>query len=126
MSKDNIMVSFLIAVAVVVCVLLFSVEAKAGYNERHYQDLHCTGFVEFRLNDKSRIDCLTSDYAIEFDFSKKWAEAIGQSLYYSLKTGRSAGIYLILKGTRSAVHLAKLKSTISAYNLPITVFTVDY
>lgn len=24
------------------------------------------------------VDCLTNEYAIEFDFSNKWAEAIGQ------------------------------------------------
>ena len=39
---------------------------------------------------------MTKDYAIEFDFAKKWAEAIGQSLYYSKLTGKSPAIVLIL------------------------------
>jgi hypothetical protein len=44
----------------------------------------------------TRVDCLSKDYAIEFDFAKKWAESIGQSLYYSKLTGKSPAIVLIL------------------------------
>ena len=39
---------------------------------------------------------LNYDYAIEFDFAKKWAESIGQSLYYSKMTGKSPAVVLIL------------------------------
>ena len=44
----------------------------------------------------TRIDCLTKDYAIEFDFAKKWAESIGQSLYYAKLTNRNPAVVLIL------------------------------
>lgn len=43
------------------------------------------------------VDCLTDEYAIEFDFSKKWAEAIGQSLYYASQTYRKPGYSLSAK-----------------------------
>lgn len=39
------------------------------------------GKMEVVLKDKTRIDCLTAEYAIEVDFAKKGAEGIGQALY---------------------------------------------
>ena len=44
----------------------------------------------------TRVDCLAKDYAIEFDFAKKWAESVGQSLYYSKMTGKAPAVVLIL------------------------------
>ena len=67
--------------------------------ERDYQYIFCNnqnGIIEYRLKDKSRVDCLTKDYAIEIDYGKKWAESIGQSLYYSYMTNRKAGIGIIV------------------------------
>lgn len=53
--------------------------------------------TEVRLPDGSRVDLLTAHEAIEVDWSRKWCEAVGQSLYYALKTDRCAGIILLLK-----------------------------
>ena len=53
--------------------------------------------TEYLLDDNTRVDCLTDEYAIEFDFGPKWAEAIGQALYYGIKTGRKPGVVLILE-----------------------------
>lgn len=44
-----------------------------------------------------RVDCLTDEYAIEVDFAKKWAEAIGQSLYYAQITGKKPAIGFIVE-----------------------------
>ena len=44
----------------------------------------------------TRVDCLAKDYAIEFDFAKKWAESAGQSLYYAKMTGKAPAVVLIL------------------------------
>ena len=54
------------------------------------------GRKEAVLWDMTRVDCLAKDYAIEFDFAKKWAESIGQSLYYSKLTGKQPAVALIL------------------------------
>ena len=54
------------------------------------------GRKEAVLWDMTRVDCLAKDYAIEFDFAKKWAESIGQSLYYSKLTGKKPAVALIL------------------------------
>ena len=68
--------------------------------EADYQRAWCTpdfGKVEHVLYDGTRVDCLTKDYAIEFDFAKKWAESIGQSLYYAKMTNRVPAVVLILE-----------------------------
>ena len=72
---------------------------KPNQVEMYYENEWCTpdfGRKEVILWDMTRVDCMTKDYAIEFDFAKKWADAIGQSLYYSKLTGKSPAIVLIL------------------------------
>jgi len=71
------------------------------------------------LPDKTRCDCLTQTHAIEFDFGNKWAEAIGQSLYCSLQTGKRAGIVLILEKSKDYRYWIRLNTTIEHFNLPI-------
>jgi hypothetical protein len=76
------------------------VQAAHLYKEKDYQEVWCKkagGITEYVLDDGARVDCLTDEYAIEFDFASKWAEAVGQSLYYALKTGKKPGIVLILE-----------------------------
>ena len=72
---------------------------QSGEVESYYVNQWCTqnfGKKEFRLWDTTRVDCLTKEYAIEFDFAKKWAESIGQSLYYAKMTGKKPAVVLIL------------------------------
>lgn len=72
---------------------------KAKQSEAFYVEQWCTpsfGWKEFRLWDMTRVDCLTKDYAIEFDFAKKWAEGVGQALYYAEMTHKKPAVVLIL------------------------------
>ena len=72
---------------------------KSGQTEAYYVEQWCTpsfGKKEFRLWDMTRVDCLTKDYAIEFNKAKKWAESVGQSLYYSEMTHKKPAVVLIL------------------------------
>lgn len=72
---------------------------KPNQVEAYYQNEWCTpdfGRKEVILWDMTRVDCMTKDYAIEFDFAKKWAESIGQALYYSKLTGKAPAVVLIL------------------------------
>lgn len=64
--------------------------------EKDYVNQYCEGTIEYRLPDKTRVDCLTDEYAIEFDYAKKWAESVGQSLYYAKKTGKKPAVAIIL------------------------------
>ncbi|WP_027177485.1 hypothetical protein [Maridesulfovibrio bastinii] len=106
--------------------ILFPLSAHAS--EHDYQKLWCyehSGVMEYRLPDSTRVDCLTSTHAVEMDFGRKWAEAIGQSLYYSLRTGKRAGIVLILDGKKELRFLKRLKATIKYQSLPIDVWIMD-
>ena len=75
-------------------------QAKHLHPEADYQQAWCSyhkGITEVELDDFTRCDCLTKHNAIEFDFSNKWAESIGQSLHYSNKLHKKAGIVLIME-----------------------------
>ena len=74
--------SAIIAIALLVCACSSPASAKRLHKERWYQEQGCTGVTEYRLPDRTRVDCLLEDYAVEYDFGRKWAEAIGQSLHY--------------------------------------------
>lgn len=103
------------------------VSAKRLHLERYYQEAWCKdrgGQVEVRLPDKTRCDCLTKTHAIEFDFGNKWAESIGQSLYYSLQTGKRAGVVLILEDPKDYKFWIRLNTTIKHFDLPIDTWKI--
>lgn len=92
--------------------------------EKDYQQEYCKGKMEFVLPDRTRVDCLTEDHAIEYDFGKKWAEAVGQSLHYAAHTGRRAGIVLII-GPGDQRYFKRCSDLIKHYNLPIDLWSVE-
>lgn len=51
---------------------------------------------EIRLSDGTRCDLLSTSVAFEVDYSRKWAEGIGQALHYSLLTGFRPGLILLV------------------------------
>ena len=70
---------------------------KGETKEKHFVEAYCKGQIEVVLPDKTRVDCLTDEYAIEFDYANKWAESIGQSLYYAKMTGKKPAVAIIMK-----------------------------
>jgi hypothetical protein len=56
------------------------------------------GEAEYRLPNGSRVDILTDDVAWEVEWSDKWEESIGQSLFYGIATDRRPGVWLLLRG----------------------------
>ncbi len=114
----------IIICAVIVCLLSANVHAKNEWHEADYVNSNCQGKIEFVLPDKTRVDCLTDTQAIEYDFSHKWAEAIGQSLYYSAMTGKQAAIVLIIDPKHNGRYLKRLNKTIKDKCLHIDVQTL--
>lgn len=88
-------------------------------SEADYVKAHCQGIIEYRLPDLTRVDCLDDEHAWEYDFGKKWAEAIGQALHYASHTGRRAGIVLIIEDNRDRLGYNRAKKVISHYGLNI-------
>jgi hypothetical protein len=77
------------------------------------------GRVEVVLPDGTRCDCVTETHAIEFDFGDNWAEAVGQSAYYAIQTGKKAGVVLILETTKDSKYWIRLNTTIEHFDLQI-------
>ena len=85
---------------------------KMAQNEAYYVEQWCKpdfGKREHILWDKTRVDCLTKDYAIEFDFAKKWAESIGQALYYAKMTEKMPAVVLILTNQSDMKYVKRLE-----------------
>lgn len=82
------------------------------------------GILEYRNDDSTRVDCLTDTHAIEFDFANKWAEAIGQALYYQHKTGKRAKVVLILENPQAQMkYYNKVKELSKIYNFDVEYIT---
>ena len=97
-------------------------------HEKDYVNKYCTGIIEYTLPDKTRIDCLTEEYAIEFDFAKKWAESIGQSLYYAKKTGKKPAVAIITEGESDLKYINRIRETdenITIFEIPVVDFSED-
>jgi len=95
------------------------------YNEKYYQTIICEqldGKMEYVLKDKTRVDCFSDEYAMEVDFAKKWAESIGQSLFYAEMTGKKPAIGLII-GKKDAKYVKRIKRVTDKFN--IKIFKID-
>jgi len=97
---------------------------EAKHKESWYQAKTCAGKIEYRLDDRTRIDCLTKDHAIEYDFANKWKESIGQSMHYAIKSNKQAGIVLIMRKDSDDKYLDSLMGAINFYVLPIDVWII--
>jgi hypothetical protein len=95
------------------------------HNEKYYQTKLCSqlgGKMEYRLRDATRVDCITNKYAIEVDWAKKWAEGIGQALYYSIRTKKRPAVALIV-GTKDKKYIKRLEQV--AHKLHIKIFLIN-
>jgi len=117
---------FLLTILMLFFLFPVTASAKNLLKEKYYRSQWCQGKGEMDvvLPDKNRCDCLTDTHAVEVEFGKKWAEAIGQSLYYSLQTGKRAGIVLIIESNKYLKYWIRLNSTIEHFSLPIDTWQV--
>ena len=97
--------------------------AQHIHPEKYYQTQWCNengGTMEYRLKDATRVDCLTKDYAVEVGFVDHKYEDVGQSLYYSLMTGKAPGIVTIIDGDKNyRGHLAVEQALCEHYGIMI-------
>ena len=100
------------------------VQAKHLHKEAEYQTYWCNkhgGQMEYVLNDRTRVDCVLPDLAVEVDFAPKWAECIGQALHYGKMTNRIPACLLILEKDTDVKYLERLQFTVDK---PFRVFTI--
>ncbi len=105
----------------ILCTNLFS---KHIHLEKYYQEAFCkkvNGKMEYILSDRTRVDCQTSTYSFEVDFGRKAFEAVGQSLYYSMITGKKAGIVLIQETKADNRYISRIKKLAKKYNIHLFI-----
>jgi hypothetical protein len=93
-----------------------------------YKKKWCTehhGAAEVKTSDGTTVDCVTSTHAVEFQFAPKWTEAIGRALYYSVETGKKAGIVLIIKDEKGLEDWNRLHAIIEHFKLPIDTWKMQ-
>ena len=109
---------------ILLTLLLITLPCNAArlHPEAYYQDKWCSansGITEYENKDYTRVDCLTDTHAVEFDFAKKWAESIGQSLHYARMTGKKAGIVLIIEKDKDMVYYNRIKPLCDELNITL-------
>ena len=101
--------------------------SKRLYREAEYNQKYCSnigGTTEFRNADLTRVDCLTKTNAIELDFAEKWAEGVGQALYYSQLTGKKGKLVLILENPDVEMkYFERAKLLSKVYNFEVEYIT---
>ncbi|GAK71187.1 hypothetical protein RRU01S_15_01120 [Agrobacterium rubi TR3 = NBRC 13261] len=105
--------------------LIASWSPSHAETESFYQDRFCAGMTKERvLPNGTRVDCLTDVFAIEVDWTHKWAEAIGQSLLYAAATGKQPEIILVCKVRQEAClkHSYLIEEATAHWKLPIKVW----
>jgi len=95
--------------------------------ESHYQKIYCDkigGVTEVVLADRTRVDCLTDRLAIEVDFAEKWAECIGQAIYYGLDQNRKPACLLIMEDPiKDQKYLKRLQRVADRYCIEVYTIT---
>ena len=97
-------------------------------SENEVNKLWCiknNGEEQFRTKDRTFVDCITEDYAIEAEYDYNWKEAIGQSLHYAESTNKRAGILFIKRAKSNKDYYGELMRVIEKFHLPITVFVIN-
>jgi hypothetical protein len=110
-------------------ILAFYLSSADTYHEKDYVAVWCAregGVTEVVLADKTRVDCLLPEYAVEFDYAKKWAESIGQALHYGSMTGRKPAVVLIIKDIKKETRYIKRLEEVAAKQGIIVWAVRDY
>lgn len=90
----------------------------------HLQGQGINATAEHVLPDGTRVDIVTSTYAIEVDFARKWAECVGQALFYALMTGKKP-VCLVLVGVEDREPgLARLRAVCIRERIDVWVYDV--
>jgi hypothetical protein len=102
---------------------LFGKQSERYYQEKFAQEIG--GQVEVVMKDGTRCDILTATHAIEVDFAKKWAEAIGQSLNYAMHTGKRPGVALIVFSPSDNKYIERVRKISAEYSLGLAIYPID-
>lgn len=72
-----------------------------------------------------RVDIAFAWHAVEIDWSFKWAEGVGQALFYGLRTDRKAVVLLLVKCDAGRQHVANARLVAKNNTPPLQVWVLD-
>lgn len=111
-----------------IALLLFSVAvmfSQERQRESYYQEEFAKvlgGETEVVLSDRTRVDIVTDKYAIEVDFGYKWAESIGQALYYEKMLDKQAGVLLVVEGHEEERFINRLMAVAVEHGIKVWIW----
>lgn len=110
-----------------IMLVLFSISifSQTKQRESYYQQKFSVilkGETEVILEDRTRVDIVTSTHVIEVDFAEKWAESIGQSLHYQGMTGKRAGVLLVVEGKKDDRFVERLMGVAAKHGIDVWVW----
>lgn len=81
---------------------------------------------EVRLPDGTRCDLVNAEYAIEVEYPHKWAESIGQSLYYGIELKKKpAVLFLIKDAKREQKYLQRARTVAEKHGITVYEENID-
>jgi len=100
-----------------------SAHAAHLHPESAYRDAWCMGETEVRMPNGNRADCITTNYAVEVEFAKKYHEGVGQALDYARQTGKQPAILLIIENDKDWRYYNKLKPLARKHDIRLWYIT---
>ena len=91
--------------------------------ESAYRDAWCMGKTEVQMPNGNRADCITTNYAVEVEFAKKYHEGVGQALDYAQQTGKKPAILLIIEEVKDWRFYNRLKPLADEYDIRLWYIT---
>lgn len=77
---------------------------------------------EVRLFDGTRVDIITPHHAVEIDWAPKWAEAIGQALYYSCRSKKKPVALLLMERSADEAFVIRCRAVCTSNKPQITIW----
>ncbi len=84
--------------------------------------------VEVALWDGTRVDLITGTHVVEVDWAEKWAEGIGQALYYSVACQCDKGpelMLLLTPGVDESRHIYRAQAAAARAGVKVTQWIVQ-
>jgi len=82
------------------------------YKEKDFIRDNCLdGITNYKLKDKTKIDCINKDYVIEFEYAPRWKKSIKKAEDAALKTGKKPAVAIIMENADDEKYIKKIRET---------------
>ena len=98
-----------------------------AFPERRVQDCVCHGMEREVSIGGTRADCMDAGTVTEIDRTNKWAEAIGQVLYYSSQTRRRPRVVLFCdeRAGLCLAHVLRFEAAVASIDVEIELVRMN-